>query len=118
LKRENCPKVTLNGNQIPHGETAKYLAIYLDRRLKWRIHIFDERKQLGLKFQQIYWIQGRKSELGIENKLLIYKTILKPIWTCGRPLWGTASNSNIYILQIYQNKVLGATVNSPWYIYI
>jgi hypothetical protein len=32
------------------------------------------------------------------------------------PLWGTASNSNIEILQRYQNKVLRATVNTSWYI--
>jgi hypothetical protein len=62
------------------------------------------------------WILGRKSELSIENKLLIYKTILKPIWTHGGTLWGTASNSNIEILRKYENKVLRATVNSPWYI--
>jgi hypothetical protein len=49
-------------------------------------------------------------------KLLIYKTILKPIWTYGIPVWGTACNSNIAILQRYQNKVLRATVNAPWYI--
>jgi hypothetical protein len=51
-----------------------------------------------------------------ENKLLIYKTILKPIWTYVIPLWGTASNSNIEILQRYQNKVIRAIVNFPWYI--
>ena len=62
----------------------------------------------------MYWILGRKSELSIENKLLIYKTILKPIWTYGILLWGTASNSNIEILQRYQNKVLRAIVNAPW----
>jgi hypothetical protein len=33
LKRENCPTIRLNGNQIPQGETAKYLGIYRDRRL-------------------------------------------------------------------------------------
>jgi vesicle coat complex subunit len=33
------------------------------------------------------------------------KTILTPIWTYGLPLWGTASNSNIEILQRNQNKV-------------
>jgi hypothetical protein len=38
------------------------------------------------------------------------------IRTYGIPLWGTASTSNIEILQRYQNKVLRATVNSPWYI--
>ena len=59
---------------------------------------------------------GRKSELSIENKLLICKTILKPIWTYGIPFWGTASNSNSEILQRYKNKVLRAIVNAPWYI--
>jgi len=32
------------------------------------------------------------------------------------PLWGTASNSNSEVLQRYQNKVLRATENAPWYI--
>jgi hypothetical protein len=65
----------------------------------------------------MYWIIGRKSELSIENKVLLYKTILKPIWTYeGIPLWGTASHSNIEILQRFQNKVLRTTVNAPRYI--
>jgi hypothetical protein len=64
----------------------------------------------------MYWILERKSELSVENKLLIYKTIRKPIWTYGTPLWGTASNSNVEMLQRYQNKVLRTMVNSPWYI--
>jgi hypothetical protein len=54
------------------------------------------------------------SELSTENKLLIYKTILKPIWTYGILLWSTASNSNTEILQRYQNKVLRAEVHAPW----
>jgi len=45
---------------------------------------------------------------------LIYKSILKPIWTHGIPLWGTASNSNIEMLQRYQHEVLRAIVNAPW----
>jgi hypothetical protein len=64
----------------------------------------------------MYWIVGRNSELSIENNLLIYKTILKPMWTYGIPLWSTASNSNIGTLQRYQNKVLRAIVNAPRYI--
>jgi hypothetical protein len=49
-------------------------------------------------------------------RLKTYKTILKPIWTYGIPLWGTASHSNVEILQRFQNKVLRTTVNAPWYI--
>jgi len=62
----------------------------------------------------VYWILGRKSDLSIENKLLIYRTILKPSWTYGMPLWGTASNSNIELLQRYRIKILRATVSAPW----
>jgi hypothetical protein len=51
-----------------------------------------------------------------ENKILVYKTILKTIWTYGVPLRGIASKSNIELLQRYQNKVLRAIVNAPWYV--
>jgi hypothetical protein len=46
----------------------------------------------------------RKSELSTSNELLIYKTILKPIWTYGTQLWGTASISSIEILERFQSK--------------
>jgi len=64
----------------------------------------------------MYWIIGRKLKLSLENKLLIQKTILKHIWTYGITLWGTASNSNIEILQRFQNKVLRSIVNAPRYV--
>jgi hypothetical protein len=64
----------------------------------------------------MYWITGENSELSLENKLLLYKSILRPIWTYGIPLWGTASQCNIEILQLFQNKVLRTTVNIPWYV--
>jgi hypothetical protein len=57
-----------------------------------------------------------KEDLSLGNKLLIYKTILKPIWTYGIPVWGTGSNSNIEILQRFQNKVLRSIINAPRYV--
>jgi hypothetical protein len=79
-------------------------------------YIFTKRKQLGMKLRRMYWIIGRKSQLSLENKLLIYKTILKPIWKYGIPIWGIASNTNIEILQRFQNKVLRSIVNAPRYV--
>jgi hypothetical protein len=52
----------------------------------------------------------------INNKLLIYKVILKPIWTYGILLWSTTSNSNIEILERFQSKVLRLIVDAPWYV--
>jgi hypothetical protein len=70
--------------------------------------MFAKRKQLGIKFSQMYWLMGRQSELTIENKLLVYKTILEDHLDLQR--------SNIEILQRFQNKVLRTIVNTPWYV--
>ena len=64
----------------------------------------------------MYWILGRKSELLSVNQVILYKTILKLVWTYGITLWGSTSHSNIEILQRFQNKVLRTIVNVPWYI--
>jgi hypothetical protein len=64
----------------------------------------------------MYWLLGRKSKLSTNNKLLIYKAILKPIWTYVIQLWGTTSNSNIEVLERFQSKVLRLIVDAPWYV--
>jgi len=88
--------VILNGLKISQAKDAKYLGLYFDGRLNWR-NIFTKRKQLGIQLSKMYWL-GSKSQLSIENKLLLYKAILKLIWAYGIQLWGTASNSNIKVL--------------------
>jgi hypothetical protein len=42
--------------------------------------------------------------------------ILKPIWTYGIQLWGTASTSSIEIIERFQSKALRMTVDAPWYV--
>jgi hypothetical protein len=64
----------------------------------------------------MYWLLGRNSRLSLPNKLLLYKTILKPIWTYGIQLWGTASTSNFEILERFQSKALRIIVDAPWYV--
>jgi hypothetical protein len=80
----NCPPVTFNDQLLPQQEEVKYLGMHLDRRLTWeKKYIFMKRKQLGIKFRSLYWMIGRNSKLSLNNKLLLYKAILKPVWTYG-----------------------------------
>ena len=79
-------------------------------------YITTKRKQLNLKLRNLYWIIGRKCRLSLENKLLVYKVILKPVWTYGIQLWGTASNSNLEILERFHSKVLRIIIDAPWYV--
>jgi hypothetical protein len=64
----------------------------------------------------MYWLLGRKSQLSLSNKLLLYKTILKPIWTYGIQLWGTAPTSNNEILELFQSKALHMIGDASWYV--
>ena len=48
--------------------------------------------------------------------MTIYKSILKPIWTYGLQLFGTAANSNLEILQRFQSKTLRMIANAPYYV--
>ena len=52
----------------------------------------------------------------MQDKITLYKTVIKPVWTYGIQLWGTASNSNIEILQRFQSKTLRYLLNGPWYV--
>jgi hypothetical protein len=62
------------------------------------------------------WLIGRKSKLTTENKLLLYKAIIKPIWPYGIQLWGCAKPSNTKILQRVQSKILRMVFNAPRYV--
>ena len=101
-RKGKCPSVYLNNKPLPQVDSVKYLRIHLDKRLTWRSHIWAKRKQLCLKMRSMYWLIEKKSQLSAKNKILLYKTILKPIWTYGIQLWGTAKISNIQIIQRFQ----------------
>ena len=111
-----CPPIYIDQQQIPQGTSVKYLGMHLDSKLTWREHIINKRKQLDHKTRKLLWIIGRTSPLSLENKLLIYKTVLKPVWTYGIELWGCASKTNVAIIQRYQSKILRIITNAPWYV--
>lgn len=115
-KSEQQIPISINNAQIPHANSAKYLGITLDARLRWKVHVKKKKEELDIRFKKMYWLLGRHSSLSTYNKILLYKQVLKPVWTYGIQLWGCASKSNILIIQRFQNKVLRSIVNAPWYV--
>lgn len=116
LCRSSCPPVQINSKPIPQASETKYLGIHLDRRLTWAKHISAKVTQIKLKINELNWLLNRQSKLKLDYKVLLYKAIIKPIWTYGIQLWGTASPSNIEKLQRTQSKILRMITKAPWYI--
>jgi hypothetical protein len=59
---------------------------------------------------------GTKSVFSIHNKLMLYKQIMKPVWTYGVQLWECMKQNNIDIIGRFQNKVLRNIVGAPRYV--
>ena len=116
FRKQTCPQVTINNTIIPSKDSVRYLGMTLEKRLIWKKHISEKTKQLKEKLRKFYWLTGRRSKLNIQNKITLYKAVIKPVWTYGIQLWETASNSNIEILQRFQSKTLRSLLNAPWYV--
>ena len=115
LKKIKPPTVKLNDIILPMKESVKNLGLHFDRSMTWKTHIKIKKKELDIKLEQMYWLMGKKSRLSLDNKILLYKYILRPIWTYGCQLWGIAIHSNIEIIQRFQNKTLWTISEAPWY---
>ena len=116
LRPATYEPVSIGGTDIQKKESARYLGIHLDDKLNWRSHISKKREELKLQFRALHWMLRAKSQLSLNNKRLLYLMLLRPIWTYGAPLWGSAAASNIEILQRFQNLVLRKITGAPWFI--
>lgn len=108
----------LGGVLIPQSFEVKYLGLTMDSRLTWKPHILNKRKQLDLLLYKYGWLLGKYSRLSIQNKLLIYKTIIRPTWMYGCTLWGTTAPANLKIIQVAQNKFLRLISGCHIYCYV
>ena len=95
FRKGNCQTITLYSIVIPQSDCVTYLGIHLDRRLTWRRHIESKRLQMKLKASCLHWLMNHQSKLSLYYKVILYKTVIKPIWTYGIQLWGTACNTSI-----------------------
>jgi hypothetical protein len=101
--------------KLVQEEDVKYFRLHLDRRLTSHKHIYAKWKQLVINLTKLCWLLGCNSKLSTSNKLLIYKMILKPIWTYRIKFWGMASTSNIENLECFKSKDVHMIVDALLY---
>ncbi|KAL4111982.1 hypothetical protein QTP88_015835 [Uroleucon formosanum] len=116
LRLSPCPEVSIYGTQIPTSSIVKYLGLTLDRRLTWAPHLRSKRQNLNLRLRLLKTFCNNNKYTHIKTKLLIYKSLIKPIWTYGIQLWGNAKISNINKIQTFQNIALRKLLNAPPYV--
>ena len=94
LRRQTCPPVHINNQYIPQTDTVRYLGMTLDRRLTWASHTRNTKQAITRRIKSLYSLLHPKSKLNVNQKLNIYKYLIKPIWTYGIQIYGAAKNTH------------------------
>lgn len=114
LNKKNMPTPTLQGVPIPSSSQVKYLGMILDKRLTWGPHLKSKRKSLNSRSHLLHPVL--KSKLPLHNKILLYKTMLRPIWSYGAQIWGCAKPSQLKTIEAFQSISLRTITSAPWYV--
>ncbi|GBM46320.1 hypothetical protein AVEN_195272-1 [Araneus ventricosus] len=101
---------------IPWRDSTKYLGVIPHKRLTFKQHITNNRQKVNAVKSILYPLIGRKFKLSLSNKLLLYKSLVRPVMSYASPVWGAAAKSNIKNLESAQNIIARQITNSPWFI--
>lgn len=75
----------IGSTQIEWSNTIKYLGVTFDKILTFRQHIDNVLKRTHTVTKILYSLLCRKSHLNTNNKILLYKACLRPIFTYATP---------------------------------
>lgn len=98
--------ILVNNKAVEWCSYVKYLGVILDTRLTFTKHIDTQcHKAIGA-LVKLFPLLNRDSSLNIKNKILLYKTVIRPILTYAAPVWSNTCAANYKKLQVVQNKCL------------
>lgn len=109
------PNIVIFGQDIPWKDDTRYLGLTIDKGLTWKPHIEGAVARARAAYSALYPLFSGTT-LDLRNKLLLYKTVIRPIMTYAAPAWGYAAPTHIKKLQTVQNKILRTIVNAPWFV--
>lgn len=113
----NCSSdiIQYNGIDFNWMPSVKYLGVYLDSKLTFKVHIDQVlRKAKGVAFSSMYCLLKRDSYVDTQSKLIIYKTIVRPAISYACPIFLNCANVHLRKLQIFQNQILRLIFNIKW----
>ncbi|GFX73253.1 RNA-directed DNA polymerase from mobile element jockey [Trichonephila clavipes] len=109
--------VQIFGQPVPWVRVAKYLGLFLDAKLTFARHIEQTRKKAQAVHAVLKRLISRRSKLAIRHKVLLYKSIIRPVMSYGSQIWGSAGMCHLKKLHTLTNSFLRQIVNAPWFVH-
>ncbi|GFT55513.1 RNA-directed DNA polymerase from mobile element jockey [Trichonephila clavipes] len=123
VKEPNRPRlpvgltpVQIFGQPVPWVRVAKYLGLFLDAKLTFAHHIEQTRKKAQAVHAVLKRLISRRSKLAIRHKVLLCKSIIRPVMSYGSQIWGSTGMCHLKKLHTLTNSFLRQIVNAPWFV--
>lgn len=110
--------VKVYGQQVAPSNNVKYLGVHLDSKLTYKHHLKMAIQKVYPIMKKVYPLLVKNSSVTMENKRLIYTSILRPVLVYGAPVWCSAAMTNLKPLQVFQNKCMRLILNRNRYVRI
>lgn len=98
--------VSINNDDVIWKDSLKYLGVYLDPKLIFKIHIEYLLTKCDKLIKSLYPLIHRNSKISFANKLRLFKTVFRPVFSYAAPIWSTCAKCHLKRIQIFQNRVL------------
>ncbi|GBM45596.1 RNA-directed DNA polymerase from mobile element jockey [Araneus ventricosus] len=95
---------------------VKYFGLIVHIKLSFRKHAKYNSDKFWNKVHMIIPLIGRHSPLSLNNKVILFKQILRPILTYSAPIWCTTAKTHRRKIQTLRNKILRIITNTPWFV--
>lgn len=115
-----CSRIDVFNSTVPiqwnkKDVSVKYLGVFLDEKLTWKIHINKKLTQGYTRMNTLYPLVNSKSTLQMKSSILLYTSIIRPLVTYACLTWAAASSTKIKKIQTLQNKFLRICLKAPWF---
>ena len=105
----SCPRnlqLAVNNNQIAQTTSAKYLGLWFDDKLTWKVHIFHLLRSCNSRLNLLKKVSGTKFGAHRTTLLQMYNTLIRSKLDYGSSIYATASKTLLQKLNILENQAL------------
>lgn len=110
IKTDKEP-IIFSGNKINYSDSTKFLGLYIDECLTWKVHISKIKEKI---LPYIGIISKTRYHLPLKYLKLIYFSFIFSNLQYLASVWTTACNSDINQLRVLQNKAIKLMYKLPY----
>ena len=98
-------KVLMGTHELEKKQSVRYLGVHVDQHLKWSQHFQHVKSKIN---NGTAIINRAKSGLPNENRIALYRAFVEPYVDLCAPVWSSAADKYINIVEVAQRKALRA----------